>query len=306
MLATYQQHFLMLLRAQAFCVKYNIPLSLLQEYPQLIVAFNLILNKIQAAKSINETDITHFATNKEILQKVMFDLVYKYQRRARVFARNIPDNNLYASLKHPISYISNNADDVVADKSEEIKNIMKNNLLKLLNIENSMILEMEAAITAYRAELLSPKIAIEARKSLGTDPIPDLLKEADLYKIDIDDLVHSYLPDNAQEWDDTTIIGKPTGVRHQSAILHITDALTGVVLANATCTATNGIDTFVKKSSRSGWVRFYNLETDNYTFTLERKSNITVTLTNIGVDDIKLVKLEVKLQKIQPSTPPTE
>ncbi len=299
MKSQYQLHFNSKLKLQDFCILHDDVLSILMEYPVLIIAFNLIINKIKAAIAINKANLKHFATNKEILQRVMIDLVWHYLLRARVFAFNNNLKDIYQSLKLEKTYISANDDATTADKSDEILKIMKSNLTLLANLENANIIEMEAAIAAFRAVLLSPDEAIKDRKALGTDLIPVLLKESDIITDNIGDLVESYLKDLFADWKEREKIGKDTGTRHQSIKIKYMDADTGALLSKVKTTIVNGNGdiTLVFKSTKNGNVTAYSLKTGNWSITSEYLNYITDVKTNIGVFAGKIAKFEIKLQK---------
>ncbi|MEI8201370.1 MAG: hypothetical protein WCH34_00035 [Bacteroidota bacterium] len=304
--AKLQRHFDSKLKLQDFCVINDDPLSLLIEYPVLIILLNLIINKIHAAVAINKANLKHFATNKEILQRVMVDIVWRYQLRARVFARNNNLPDIYQSLKFEKSYMLDNDDATVIDRAKEIMKIMKTHLSLLTNLTQANITEMEASIAACEENLLSPEEAIKDRKAYGTDLIPGLLKEADVVTDDIGDLVESYLEDLYPDWLVRAKIGKATGTRHQSISIKYLDAATKAPLKKVKTTITNatGTITQVFYSTKAGCVTIYSLETGNWTITSEYQNYITDTKANVGVFDKKVAKFEIKLQLHTAPTPP--
>ena len=235
----------------------------------------------------------------------MIDLIYMYQLRACVRAHQIPNVELELSLDLPRTYISENDDATVAVKAEEIKKIMKDNLALLPNILPADITDMEDAIAAYNAALSAPKIAIDDRKAFGSDPIPDLINDSDIPKNNIGKLVHSYLPDLAHDFDIIARIGKSTGVRHTSIAVQYTDDATGVHLKNIKCTITKGQETIIKKSTKTGWVRAYSLDSGNWIVTSEDPEYTTDIQTNVGVDEDHIERFYIKLKKKDPNDPET-
>ncbi|MEI8205076.1 MAG: hypothetical protein WCH34_18810 [Bacteroidota bacterium] len=307
MKARHQRHFDAKLRLQDFCVIHNNALSNIFEYPVLIVLLNLIISKIQAAVAINKTNLKHIASNKDVLQKVMIDTVWRYQLRARVFARTNNLTKIYQALKYEKTYISANDDATVADKAEEIMKIIKSNLSHLIYITLANITEMETSILNYRNVLLSPEEAIKDRKSTGTDLISAYLKEADIITNDIGDLVESYLEDLYPDWLIRAKIGKPTGTRHQSIKIKYLDADTETPLKKVKITLTNasGTITHTFYSTKRGWITIYSLQSGNWTIISEFQNYITDIKTNVGVFDKKTIKFEIKLHTtIPPSITP--
>jgi hypothetical protein len=284
-------------RVQDFNVKHAVELAAINEFPVEKTDLDTSVTKIEKARAINAANIKTIAVEKTALQNAMAEIIYKYQLRAAVKAHQLGDMELELALDLSKDYMLKNNDDTVAVKAEEIKNVIKNNLAQLTNINPADITVMEDAITAYVNKKDETKEAIDDRKSLGTDPMPDLLNEADVPKNNIGKLVLSYLPDLAHEWDVAARVGRPTGVRHTSIAILITDALSGIRLKDVRCTITNGIETIAKLSSVRGWVKFFSLDNALWNIITEYPNYDTVTHENISTEESKITRLEIKLDK---------
>ena len=229
----------------------HIFLLTLDEYPFLRLELDNGIIKINAAKAINSADNKHFASMKDILQKIMVDSVFELQRKARLKARQIPNMELYLSLRKPISYITQNDDTEVAIKADEIKNIVKTNLSILTNIQPTEITQSETNILNYTNNIQSPTDAIKARASLGTNLIPVLLKELEVTRNDFRDLFHLYLPDKATLFDSEAKIGKPLSARNLSLYIKYVLGPDKVPVKGILCTIVSGSTTHTKKTEIS-------------------------------------------------------
>lgn len=292
-------------RVQDFNVLFALILAPIVEFLAEKLKLDTLVTKIEDAMAIQNKDIKAVAVNKEVLENIMAETIFKFQLRAAVRANQLALVELELSLDKPISYITRNEDDVVILRANEIKNIMKTNLGVLDNLTPADIVDMEAAIAAYVDKKDEPDEAIDDRKSLGTDPIPELLNQADVPKNNIGKLVLSYLPDKAHQWDTLARVGKPTSVRHTSIALRYTDFVTGAPLKDVKAFASNGLETIEKLSTRKGWVRFISLDTGNWSVTSEHPVYRTDSKTDIDVFEDKMVRFDVQLQKQGPPEPET-
>jgi hypothetical protein len=162
-------------------------------------------------------------------------------------------------------------------------------------------LEMKTVNADFKNLINLPKNEIKLKKSEGTDPIPGLLNDVDVIKENIGKLIAIYMPNLYNEWLTINKVGTPTGVRQTSFVAFFTDAETGVPLRKVKVTLNNGVENFIKYSTTKGYVRFFSLESDNYSMTAEHASFVTQQKSGIGIDDQHFERMDVKLQKINTS-----
>jgi len=110
--------------------------------------------------------------------------------------------------------------------------------------------------------------------------------------------VLSYLPDLYASYQEANKIGKPSGTRHTSLILHIMDSLSGAPLRYVKCNITKSITSISRKTTEKGYVRFYSLENALWNVTVEYDGYETFMQEEVGTNKNKIVSLEIKLKKI--------
>lgn len=297
MKSTEELHLDSLHRVQTVCDNYSVELAAITEYAAERAALDDCVTRIEAARAINLANISAHASDKAEHKTIMINLIYKYMLRAAVKAHQLNNSELEVLLDYSLREITHLNDSDVLVKCEEIKEAIKSNLLILTNITAPQVVEMEAAISDYTAANDTPREAIDMRKALGTEAIRILISESDTPKNNISKLFHSYLPELAPLIDVASRIGKPMGIRYTSALLKYTDADTGVLLRNVKATATNGIETIIRYSTKLGLIHFYSLESDNWTITSEHETFEPNIQTNVGINESHIAKFEIKLQK---------
>ena len=222
----------------------------------------------------------------------MISIVYLYDLRATAQAYNFEDKSLHAKLDKPLSYLKHTKDKDALGRCEELCDIMSENLTELTILDEDNITEMQDAIQKFRDISGQPKKAIKERKVEGTNPIPDLFKKIDKEAKQMGKLFKSFLPDFYEKWKADLKIGKPTGSRHTSYIGRFIDAATGVPVPNVEVTFTNGVNTFVLKSTKSGFIRLFSLLPGYYTLTAQHPMYTIEPIKNIGISsDVTINKI---------------
>ncbi len=286
-------------RGSLFLTTYDVQLMAIVLYAVLKVKYFDLFDKLTQArlKQIEQTgDITAL---KKALKSIMINTIYKFMLRASVQAFNLDKPDLAVSLGKPLVYLTQGSDNDAVAHCTDMRKIMSDNATTLDVIEPADLDAMEAAIKAFKLVLAKPKAKIKAKKAEGTNPIPGLLNDLDVIIDKIGKLILSYLPQLSATWVSEMKVGKPSGIRHTSLALLSLDAATGTALPKVKVTLKKGSKTIVKYSTKRGWIRAFNLESGNYDITIQHETIQTVHLTDIGVNNKRVVKLEVRLLKIK-------
>lgn len=286
-------------KVQDFLTNHSDELSTIEEFENEKLNFNECVTLIEKAYQNQVKDIKAITANKNDKKKIMIAIIFKYMLRAFVKANQVKNTNLYKSFDKPISFFNRPNEILLLTRVNNMKKLMKDNLSVLTNINNSMILEMETAIKNFSKVRNSINDAIKYRKSQGTDTIIGLLNNADISKTNIGKLILSYLPELYSEWLNITKIGNPSGIRHLSFALHFRDFETNVLLKNIKCTITDGKTIIIRKSTRSGWIQLKSLENGNWSIYCEHPTYIPFEQTNIGIEQGKIIRIDIKLKKVQ-------
>ena len=157
---------------------------------------------------------------------------------------------------------------------------------------------MEEAIAYYNILESAPKDAIDYRKVKGTDPIPNLLKQAEIPRDYIGKIFYSSLTDYVDQYEKAIKIGQPVSQRHISAIITFLEAETGVPMQKVKATFTMGDKQHEKLSTKKGNARFTALPEGNYTLAAEYEGYTPILKNNVAISDNQKLKLTFKLQKI--------
>lgn len=276
--------------------------AVLDIYPEALIErtnlHNCIL-KLEKAKELALANLKPIAFNKAFRQKAMIDTVFKYMLRSSIKAGQEGEIELKVSLSISRYKVTQNRDTTIAALMEKMKDIMKNNLGILTNLDNDAITEMENAILAYNKVGNAPKKSSNKRKALGTDLTAQLLNDGDLHKANMIKLFHSYLPDQAPLIDVSSRVGKHTGIRHISIAIQVFIARTDIPLKNVKCTLTNSSDTIVHRTTQRGWAKFYSLHNSSWNITIEYPTYKTAFLLNIIALEGKITRLRFDIEKIE-------
>jgi hypothetical protein len=290
-------------RGSLFLETHDAELTTIVLYAVLKAKYGDIFAKITTArlKQFEQTgDITAL---KMALKSIMLNTVYKFMLRSSVQAFNLDKTDLYTSLNKPIYFLSQGSNNDAIGHCTDMLKIMTDNASTFTVLQPADLTDMDTAIENFTNILAKPKAKIKTKKAEGTDPIPGLLNDLDLIKEQIGKLILSYLSHLSHTWEVAIKVGQPTGIRHTSLAVRFLEAATLVPLAKIKVTITRGPNSIIKYSSVKGWVRLFNLDNGNYNITAEHETVETNTLTDIGIDNKRIVRLEVRLMKKKPIDP---
>ena len=285
-------------RVEEFTITHAIILAVILEFAGYKTAHDVLMAEIRKAIQKQTADIK-VATPDKGKQKIkMCDTVIKFASRGCVKANMEGEALLEAGLNKPLSYVLQANDDLAKSRCIDLKDLMKTNLTVLDNLDAADITEMEDAIADFSDIKKEPKKLRDDRKTEGTDPIPGLLDQLDVPKMYMGKLIHSYAPALAASWDQNVKVGKPLGTRHLSLVAVYKDEITVAPLVKVKVTVTNGVKTFVKFSTEKGSVRFYGLESGNWTMTAEHEMYEKDVVENIKIVEEETAKFDIRLQKL--------
>jgi hypothetical protein len=212
-----------------------------------------------------------------------------------VQAAGLDKTELAISLDHPIGYLSETSDDELIGRATNLKTIMADNISILTELEPDDITAMETAINNFKEAKDKPQEEIKDKKALGTDPIPGLLDDIDIIKHGISNLLEAKFSDLYPVWKSRIKVGTPVGIRNTSLVIRYYDAASDGYLHKVKATVENASGSLVKSSTKKGYVRFFSLDTATYIVTSEHPNFITDVMTNVGVINTQIVRLDVRL-----------
>ncbi len=266
-------------------------------YPPLKTKLDNKMTLCRAAKQRQYDQTGYITTDKGVLHAIMVGVIFTNIGNSCVQAYNLGKPDLAKALDKNLTYLTSGSFARSVGRCTELLNFIIANNTTLTIVTPADVTAMTKAIKDFNTIINMPKSEIKARKAEGTDPIPGLLNDVDEIKYFIGKLLHAQRPDLAHKWDDEIKVGSPTGVRHTSIAVQYTDSETGVPIKNVKTTLDNGVNKYIKTSSKNGWSRAYSLSSDNYSVTSEHASFVTDTKTGIGINNRKMVTLFIKLQK---------
>ena len=262
-----------------------------------------LMAETQTAIDREAEDITVITIEKENVKEDMGQFLFDLCLRGSVQAHQLHLNELSLALDRPITYFTNANETDAGTRAHEIITLLTNPALTSI-LEEDLVTAHEKE-AAYNAIKILPRHEIKLKKAETTAIIPDKLNSVDESENRIGKIIYSYKKNLIKAWEEVIKVGEPVGVRHISLIMKVLDETTEVPLIKVKVTATNGVITIIKYSSKLGWVRFYSLETGNWSTLTQFENYLPDTKTDIGIEEDKIAKFEVKLKKINP-TPPEE
>ena len=272
-------------------------------YPTLKARFLAHLAKLEAAMQKQMTNIHSVTASKAEKKADMAHIIWIYAQRASVQAESIGFTALYIALSELESFISEADDTLSLERAIKQLSLMTNEALTILEPEN--LVEMQEAITLFSDDKEAPELAIDEKKSEGTDKINEILDDLDTDTNLIGSLIHSFTLPFAGLWDQALKVGTPEGIRHISCMMKFNDSITATPVIKVKTTAANGIVEIIGYSSKHGSTRFFGLDTGNWNFHSEAETYTSDYKSNVPIDDNHTVHFQIKLVKIQPP-PPTE
>ncbi|MEI8203210.1 MAG: carboxypeptidase-like regulatory domain-containing protein [Bacteroidota bacterium] len=259
--------------------------------------FDACMVLLKAAAEKYGYDTSTFSKSKMSLKEAMGVVVITFAERASVQANQLHHYDLENMLSKALSYIKGASALNAFNRATALMNIMDDNKTTLTIIETSDITSMRNAIDLFSDSMNLPKEEIKGKKAETTDVIADLLKDVDGPVARMGKLIDSYKSPIQGKWLENAKIGKSSGIRHIDLWVKYADSVTGNRLGGVSTTISDGVKTIVKKSSRDGNTKFTGLDSGNYSVLSEKKSHITQTQNNIGVDGKKVVRIEIKMVK---------
>ena len=241
------------------------------------------------------------STDKINLKIVMGETVIPFAARCVVQAHQLGLTKLEVELDKSIYFIIKAEANEAFDRASKLRDLMSDNLTSFTELDAADIVTMTKAITKFGDAKSLPQLLISKKKSIGTDPIPALLKKLSLSQKYIGKIIFAYKPSLYPEWRAAIKVITPVGSHHKSLVAFITDADTGAPLEKVKVTATNDITTVVRKSSKKGLLTLYSLASGSWALRCENKAYITVFKNKIKVVDGEVAKLSIALQKVSTS-----
>jgi hypothetical protein len=270
-------------------------------YLPLKASFNAKMALMAVAKQKQFEQVTPITNDKNLLREVVVNTVFPLASKACVQAYALNKAELGESLDHPVTFLSKTSDGDLVGRASDLLKIMSDNIGILTQLDADDITAMQTAISDFDAIKDRPQAEIKNKKDYGTDPIPGLLDAIDVDKHSFTKLIQSSFAHLYPNWKDKIKVGAPIGVRKTSMIIRYFDLRTGALLTKVKSSVNGILASKVKYSTAKGYVRFYGLESGNYTLTSELSSYITDVKNNIGVSDAQVVNLNIRLQIIVPT-----
>jgi hypothetical protein len=288
-------------RAADFLAKYNTLLTAIATYAAIKAKFDAKRGEINDAKQIQFEETTEVTATKNIYHVKLIGTMFSLSNKAssQAFGADKPD--LAAALDKPLVYFAGATEEDLIGRAKAVRKIFSDNAAVLTEITAADLIEIDKEIKDFENSQSLPKAVIKGKKAEGTDPLPRLFDEMDEVKHFMGNLIQGNLPDLFATWTTEIKVGKPIGTHKTSAVMHYTDAATGVPLRNIKVTITNGDVTLTKLSTKKGYVRLMSLKSDNYTITSEYPTFETDIRNNVGISADHIERLEIKLVKKIPT-----
>ena len=284
-------------RVKQFISEHEAALVLITLFAAIKNSFVDHMKALQEAVDKQAEDIKMWAQTKKDCKKKMAECIIKFAGRACLQADQLDLPEIKLALDKTVTYILKPDGAVALARARDLRKLMLDNNDDLTIITVADLAEMEGVISDYDALVNMPKGEIEKKKSIGTMRIEAAQKGVDKDKADLGKLVHSFLPDLAESYDNAAKIGQPTGVRRLRLEMHVSDAVGGSDLKNVLCKVTNGVKTFDVKTGRKGIARFYSLESGAWNVVATKENYGDFKQGNVSVNDDKIVKMEIKIRR---------
>ena len=270
----------------------------------LIVLFAAIKDSfIQHMKALKEAvdkqaeDIKMWAQTKKESKIKMAECIIKYAGRACLQADQLHMDELKLALSKTTTYINKATGAVALARARDLRKLMSDNITELTIITPADLTEMDGVITNYDDLVNMPKGEIEKKKAEGTSRIAAAQKDIDKDKADLGKLVHSFLPQLAESYDNAVKVGLPTGVKKLRLEMHVSDAVGGSNLRNVSCQVTNGVKTIDAKTGKKGIARFYGLENGTWNVVAMKQYYAEFKQGDVSLSEDKIVKMEIKIRR---------
>lgn len=284
-------------RVKNFVAENEVALLLITLFAVIRDAFVLHMKALQEAVDKQAEDIKVWTQTKKDSKKKMAECIIKYAGRACLQADQLHMEEIMLALKKTVSYISRASGAVALARARDLLKLMEDNSTELTIITAADITLMTAVIKNYDDLVNIPKGEIKKKKAEGTSRIVAAQKEIDKDKADLGKLVHSFLPDLAESYDNAAKVGKPSGVKKLRLELHICDAVGGSDLQRVMCEATNGVIKVEAKSGLKGFAKFYGLENGSWKVSAIKKNYEEFAQDNVTLSEGKIMKMEIRIRR---------
>lgn len=281
-------------RVQQFNFKNSVPLGEIDEYADEVSDLNTTLSAIETADKNKAEDTSGDSSDKTKAREKMADTIIKYTLRAYVKAKRLGNIVLAKETEHTKSYILHVKDTDAITHATNLKNLMKDNLATLTNLDNNAITEMENAIARFTALKDMPAYNVRSKKASGTDLLSPLINHGMDISDNMKKLLHSYYSGSALA-DEFDLISQviTKGIHHSGAYFTITDEnnnpIAGVVntIASLDKTANTDID---------GTAEIIEIKTGTYDITHTHPDYQPAT-SRVVIERGRIAKVSVMLKK---------
>jgi hypothetical protein len=235
--------------------------------------------------------------DKKLLKKIMIDTFIPLLDKASNQFMVLDKPDLAKATDVEPAYFLGCSNKVCIERARNLLGFITDNSGILTELTPAEITTMVDSLKDFDDINNMPKSVIKAKKAEGTDVLKNLFGELDVLKHLIKKHIRAYNPNLLALWIKENKIGKSATARPISLNLHVTDAVGGVDLRYALCTATNGTKTLVGKSTALGFRKFYGLASGLWNITVTLKNYETFKQTEVAISDNKTLEMEVKLKK---------
>jgi hypothetical protein len=284
-------------RVKKFIAENDAVLVLITLFAVIRDSFVDHMKALQKAVDKQAEDIKVWAQTKKDSKKKMADCIIKFAGRACLQADQLHMDEIMLALNKPITYISKANGTLALARARDLRQLMVDNITELTIITPADLTEMLGVITDYDDLVNMPKGEIEKKKAIGTSRIAAAQKDIDKDKADLGKLVHSFLPELVESYDNAVKVGLPTGVKKLRLEMHVSDAVGGSNLRNVSCLVTNGVKTFDTKTGKKGIARFYGLENGTWNVVAMKQYYAEFKQGDVSLSEEKIVKMEIKIRR---------
>ena len=284
-------------RVKNFIAENDAVLTLIVLFAAIKDSFILHMKALKEAVDKQAEDIKMWAQTKKESKIKMAECIIKYAGRACLQADQLHMDELKLALSKTTTYINKATGAVALARARDLRKLMSDNITELTIITPADLTEMDGVITNYDDLVNMPKGEIEKKKAIGTSKIAAAQKDIDKDKADLGKLVHSFLPQLAESYDNAAKVGLPTGVKKLRLEMHVSDAVGGSNLRNVSCQVTNGVKTIDAKTGKKGVARFYGLENGTWNVVAMKQYYAEFKQGDVSLSEDKIVKMEIKIRR---------
>ncbi len=258
---------------------------------------------VKAYETIQKNDNKGIAVGKDVLRMDVAKKALVICKIMKVYAKSTGNSTLLGEIGFGFSELFYGEEELLEGRWKVAFDRGTTNLTAMITagyrITAPVVSAVGTARTAYINAAPSPGLAKVGVKT-ATFNIKGAVKELDNIAEDLIDLAGSYEgtnPDFVKGITDAYRKGM-MGAQHISLALHIVDDATGVELRGVKTTVTDGITTYLGKTTKKGNMREKDLENGNYSVTAEKPTYIVYTQSAIGIAKGNIVRITIRMKKI--------